>query len=49
MRARKQRGTGKRLILEDRVVISIDEVLVAIEVIEKVTQIKKKKIGIDRS
>ena len=35
LRARKQRGTGKRLILEDRVVISIDEVLVAIEAVEK--------------
>ena len=39
--ARKQRGTGKRLILKGRVVISIDEVLVAIEAAEKASEAKK--------
>ena len=49
LRARKERGKGKRFILKNRIVISIDEVLVAIEIVEEATQIKKKKIDIDRS
>ena len=48
LRARKERGTGKRFILKDRVVISIDEVLLAIEAAEKETEEKKKKIGTGR-
>src|SRR6266496_5677610 len=44
LRARKERGKGKRFILKGRVVISIDEVLVAIEAAEEATQKMKKKI-----
>ena len=48
LRARKERGKGKRFILKGRVVISIDEVLVAIEAMEEATQKMKKKIGTGR-
>ena len=49
LRARKEWGKRKKFILKNRVVISIDEVLVAIEIVEEVTQKKKKKIDIDKS
>ena len=48
LRARKEREKGKRFILKGRVVISIDEVLVAIEAMEEATQKMKKKIGTGR-
>ena len=49
LRARKEWEKEKRFILKNKIVISINEVLVAIEIMEKVTQKKKKKIDIDKS
>ena len=49
LRARKKRGKRKRFILKSKIVISIDEILVAIEIVEKVTQKKKEKIDINKS
>ena len=49
LRARKEWGKGKRFILKSRVVISIDKVLIAIEVVKEVIKAKKKKIGINKS
>ena len=48
LRARKEWGKEKRFILKNEVIISIDEILVAIEVAEKATQKKKKKIDTNK-
>ena len=49
LRARKEWEKGKRFILKSKVVISIDKILIAIEIMKKVTQKKKKKIDINKS
>ena len=41
---RKTRKTGKRLILKERIIISMNEILILFEKTEVITQNKKKKI-----
>ena len=52
LKTRKEWGKEKRFILNNRIiiriVISINEILITIEVVKKVTQ-KKKKIDINKS
>ena len=49
LRTRKEWGKGKRFILKNKIVININEILIAIEIMKKVTQKKKKKIDINKS
>ena len=49
LRARKKWGKEKKFILKNKIIININEILVAIEIMEEVIQKKKKKIDINKS
>ena len=49
MRIKKKWEKEKRFILKNRIIINIDKILIAIEIMKKVTQKKKKKIVINKS
>ena len=49
MRIRKEWEKEKRFILKNKIVISINKIFIAIEIMKKVIQKKKEKIDISKS